>query len=141
MEAENVVGRPSSRARDLRSATRPGGEPLLAGLRVINSLNSGLLDQSNHFRDGVQRRSKGSYRPTRLAIIAISSVGSIGLTLWFLCLLRLLDFLPELGCRFVVDCLQGFDGAQDFRVTFGFEVEREFLEVQPFQRREVGDFH
>ena len=60
--------------------------------------------------------------------------------LWFLCLLRPLDFLPELGCRFVVDCLQGFDGAEDFRVTFGFEVEPEILEVQLFQRREVGDF-
>src|SRR5436189_4100534 len=43
-------------------------------------------------------------------------------------LLLLLDFLPELGCRFVVDRLQCLDGMEDFGIPLGFEIQFQSLE-------------
>jgi hypothetical protein len=45
----------------------------------------------------------------------------------------LLNFLPELSERFVVDLFQGLDGAEQFGVSFGFEVEIEFCKGHLFQ--------
>lgn len=47
--------------------------------------------------------------------------------------LLILDFLPELRCRFGVDRLQSLDGAEKFGVPFGFELETDILEGKFFQ--------
>ena len=73
----------------------------------------------------ILRRSLSTCDSERFALTATA--------LLLLPLLLLLDFLPELGERFVVDLFQGLDGAEQFGVSFGFEVEIEFCQGHVFQ--------